>query len=71
MFTSSVAEAEVRPPSPEPRLDGTGMIVVNPPYPLEAELRSLLPALKTLLAESPHAKWTVEWLAGETAPGRD
>ncbi|MCV3240225.1 23S rRNA (adenine(2030)-N(6))-methyltransferase RlmJ [Mesorhizobium sp. ZC-5] len=62
---------EVRPPSPEPRLDGTGMIVVNPPYPLEAELRSLLPALKTLLAESPHAKWTVEWLAGETAPGRD
>ena len=62
---------EIRPPSPEPRLDGTGMIVVNPPYPLEAELRSLLPALKTLLAESPHAKWTVEWLAGETAPGRD
>ena len=28
--------------SPEPRLDGTGMIVVNPPYPLEAELRMLL-----------------------------
>lgn len=62
---------EVRPPSPEPRLDGTGMIVVNPPYPLEAELRSLLPALKTLLAESAHAKWAVEWLAGETPPARD
>ena len=62
---------EVRPPSPEPRLDGTGMIVVNPPYPLEAELRTLLPALKTLLAESPHAKWAVEWLAGETTPSRD
>jgi 23S rRNA (adenine2030-N6)-methyltransferase len=62
---------EVRSPSPEPRLDGTGMIVVNPPYPLEAELRTLLPALKTLLAESPHAKWAVEWLAGETQPTRD
>jgi 23S rRNA (adenine2030-N6)-methyltransferase len=62
---------EVRPPSPEPRLDGTGMIVVNPPYQLEAELRTLLPALKTLLAESPHAKWAVEWLAGETEPTRD
>jgi 23S rRNA (adenine2030-N6)-methyltransferase len=56
---------EVRPPSPEPRLDGTGMIVVNPPYPLETELRTLLPALKTVLAESPQAKWALEWLAGE------
>ncbi|GLS32354.1 23S rRNA (adenine2030-N6)-methyltransferase [Mesorhizobium albiziae] len=58
---------EVRPPSPEPRLDGTGMIVVNPPFRLETELRTLLPALKTLLAESPHARWGTEWIAGEAA----
>ncbi len=58
---------EVRPPSPEPRLDGTGMVVVNPPFRLEAELRTLLPALKTLLAESQHARWGTEWIAGEAA----
>ena len=27
------------PPSPEPRLDGCGMIVVNPPFTLEAEMQ--------------------------------
>jgi 23S rRNA (adenine2030-N6)-methyltransferase len=58
---------DIRPPSPEPRLDGTGMIIVNPPFKLEAELRALLPALKIILAESPQAKWSVEWLAGEAA----
>ena len=57
---------EVRPPSPEQRLDGTGMIVVNPPHLLETELRMLLPALKAVLAENPQARWALEWLAGET-----
>ncbi len=57
----------VRPPSAEPRLDGTGMVVVNPPYTLEAELRVLLPALEPVLAEAPGAGWSVEWLAGEAA----
>jgi 23S rRNA (adenine2030-N6)-methyltransferase len=49
----------------EPRLDGSGMIVVNPPYALEAELKMLLPALKEALAETPAAKWSLEWLSGE------
>jgi 23S rRNA (adenine2030-N6)-methyltransferase len=56
---------DIRPPSPEPRLDGTGMIIVNPPFRLEAELRTLLPVLRAILAASPQAKWTVEWLATE------
>jgi 23S rRNA (adenine2030-N6)-methyltransferase len=55
----------IRPPSSEPRLDATGMIVVNPPYTLEAELRALLPALMAALAESPGAEWSLEWLAAE------
>ena len=37
---------EIRPPSPEPRLDGCGMTVVNPPYVLEQEMAVLLPALR-------------------------
>lgn len=58
---------DIRQPSAEARLDGTGMIVVNPPYSLEAELGELLPALKTILAETPKARWEVEWIAGEAA----
>lgn len=58
---------DIRQPSVEARLDGTGMIVVNPPYSLEAELGELLPALKTILAETPKARWEVEWIAGEAA----
>jgi 23S rRNA (adenine2030-N6)-methyltransferase len=60
-------EFYIRPPSAEPRLDGTGMVVVNPPYQLESELNTMLPALGKLLAEGPGAHWSVEWLAGEDA----
>jgi 23S rRNA (adenine2030-N6)-methyltransferase len=55
----------IRRPSPEPRLDGCGMAIVNPPYALEAEMKALLPALHKLLAEDPRSAWTIEWLAGE------
>jgi 23S rRNA (adenine2030-N6)-methyltransferase len=55
----------IRRPSSEPRLDGCGMTIVNPPYPLEAEMKVVLPALHALLAEDPRSKWSVEWLAGE------
>jgi 23S rRNA (adenine2030-N6)-methyltransferase len=57
---------DIRAPSPQPHLDGTGMVVVNPPFTLEAEMRALLPVLHTLLSESPRAHWAVEWIAGET-----
>jgi len=60
---------EIRRPSSEPRLDGTGMIVVNPPYTLERELNVLLPALHALLAEEKGADWSLEWLAGEAVSG--
>lgn len=56
---------DIRPPSPEPRLDGTGMVVVNPPYPLESELQMLLPVLAEILGEDGGARWSIEWLAGE------
>ncbi|MGB3502164.1 MAG: 23S rRNA (adenine(2030)-N(6))-methyltransferase RlmJ [Mesorhizobium sp.] len=59
----------VRPPAQLPRLDGTGMIIVNPPYTLEQELRVMLPALRGVLALEDGAKWSVEWLAGERAAG--
>lgn len=58
---------DIRPASEESRLDGTGMIVVNPPFTLEKELAVMLPALHAVLAESRGAGWRVEWLTGEEA----
>lgn len=59
---------EVRAPSAEPRFDGSGLVVVNPPYPLEAEMRTLLPVLAEVVGE-PGAKANATWLAGEAARG--
>ena len=33
------------PQTEEPRLDGSGVVLVNPPFTLEAEMKLLLPAL--------------------------
>ena len=46
------AELMVRAPAHPARLFGTGMILVNPPFTLEAELRILLPALAPILADN-------------------
>jgi 23S rRNA (adenine2030-N6)-methyltransferase len=56
-------EFEIRPPSSDPSLDGSGMVVVNPPFTLEKELRILLPALHKILVVEQPAHWTLEWLA--------
>ena len=56
---------EIRPASNEPSLDGSGLVVVNPPFTLEGELRVLLPALHKALAVGQPSRWTLDWLAGE------
>lgn len=58
-------ELMIRSPSSDPRLDGTGMIIVNPPFTLEAELRTILPALSKILSEQPNAGFRVDWIRGE------
>ncbi|MBO6719343.1 MAG: 23S rRNA (adenine(2030)-N(6))-methyltransferase RlmJ [Rhizobiaceae bacterium] len=42
---------EIRAPSRKPRFDGSGLVVVNPPYQLESEMRTILPMLANLLGE--------------------
>src|SRR5690606_27128948 len=59
------AEVSVRPASNPPRLHGTGMILVNPPFTLEGELRILLPALAQLLGDPGLGRHKLEWLRGE------
>ena len=60
---------ELRAPSADPRLDGTGLIVVNPPFALEAELKTMLPALARVLADGTDGSWRVVEIAGEAAAG--
>lgn len=55
----------IRPPSRAARLDGTGMVVVNPPFTLETELGAILPALLPLLADDRGAGFSIESLATE------
>jgi len=46
------------------KLNGSGLIIVNPPWTLEAELAVLLPALAEILAVQKGAS-KLDWLAGE------
>jgi 23S rRNA (adenine2030-N6)-methyltransferase len=56
-------ELTIAPPGAEAGLTGSGLIVVNPPFPLAGELKAMLPALCSLLG--PRAAAAVDWLAGE------
>jgi 23S rRNA (adenine2030-N6)-methyltransferase len=57
----------IRAPSPEARLDGCGMVVVNPPYVLHEELSEILPVLARLLREDEGATWALDHLTAEAA----
>jgi 23S rRNA (adenine2030-N6)-methyltransferase len=38
-------------------LYGSGMLVINPPYTLKAQLETTLPWLSDVLAQDDHAQW--------------
>jgi 23S rRNA (adenine2030-N6)-methyltransferase len=56
-------ELSVRPPQADAGLIGSGLIIVNPPYTIEQELRSLLPFVDRLLSAS--AAYKLDWLTAE------
>jgi 23S rRNA (adenine2030-N6)-methyltransferase len=47
------------------RLNGTGLVLVNPPWTLESELALLLPALAAGLADHGQGRSRLDWIAGE------
>ncbi|MBS0534938.1 MAG: 23S rRNA (adenine(2030)-N(6))-methyltransferase RlmJ [Proteobacteria bacterium] len=60
------AELLVSPVKDQTRLNGSGLILVNPPWTLEGDLQALLPVLAQLLAREPGAgSIRVDWLAAE------
>jgi len=56
-------ELTIAPPRADGALTGSGLIIVNPPFPLERELRVILPVLTRLLA--PMGAYRLDWLSRE------
>src|SRR6516164_2925218 len=56
-------ELSIAPPRADGALAGSGLVIVNPPFPLERELRVILPVLRRLLA--PMGAYRLDWLSGE------
>ena len=57
-------ELLVHPADSADRLNGSGLAIANPPWPLEEELRELLPWLAEVLAQS-EGGWRLDWLVEE------
>ena len=64
------AELTVTPVSDQTRLNGSGLILVNPPWTLQNELATLLPALAGILGRQGKGGFKLDWLAGEGGPAR-
>ncbi|MEI7805417.1 MAG: 23S rRNA (adenine(2030)-N(6))-methyltransferase RlmJ [Hyphomicrobiales bacterium] len=61
------AELTVAPPDDVTRLIGSGLILVNPPWTLEKELKILLPMLAGIMGRDGKGGFRLDWLAGERA----
>ena len=57
---AKVLRAELDVGSDSTRLMGTGLLIVNPPWRLDDELRLLLPALADVLAQDQRPKLHIE-----------
>ncbi|PJG85070.1 23S rRNA (adenine(2030)-N(6))-methyltransferase RlmJ [Conservatibacter flavescens] len=57
-------ELAVRPDSDQKGMTASGMIVINPPWQLESQMKKILPYLTALLAPET-GSWTVNWITPE------
>lgn len=60
-----VSELRVKESSDDRSMYGSGMIIVNPPWKLEEQLREIMPWLLARLACEHHGGFRIDWLAGE------
>lgn len=58
-------ELAVRPDSDQRGMTASGMIVINPPWQLEAQMKSVLPYLTLVLVPEGTGSWSVEWITPE------
>jgi 23S rRNA (adenine2030-N6)-methyltransferase len=66
-----VAELLLRPATDPDRLNGCGLVLVNPPWRLDAALSALLPKLAQLFDAAPSAGARVDWLVSEEEEKQD
>ena len=59
------AELNVSRPRGRGRLNGCGLLMVNPPWRLAKELATLLPQLAAVLGRDGEGSFRLDWLAGE------
>jgi 23S rRNA (adenine2030-N6)-methyltransferase len=59
------AELLVRDPVADGGLAGSGLILINPPWPLADELNLLGPALCERLCQNDGARWSLGWLSAQ------
>lgn len=59
------AELTIRPSRNPEILSGSGLVILNPTFQLDAELAELLPVLARRLAQADGAGYALDWLAGE------
>lgn len=62
-----IAELLLRPPTDPERLNGCGLVLVNPPWQTDAALSAMLPKLAELFGAERGAGARVEWLVPEAA----
>lgn len=58
-------EMFIRAPQGLSKLDGCGMVFVNPPYSVQTGVEAVMPAITSYLAQGEGAFWTAEWLTAE------
>lgn len=58
-------ELNVRPADTTLGLNGSGLMLVNPPWPLWEELEQALPWMARQLAQSGPGDWRMDWLVGQ------
>ena len=58
-------ELAVRPDSDQRGMTASGMIVINPPWQLEAQMKKILPYLTEVLVPEGTGSWTVDWITPE------
>lgn len=58
----------IRAPKDIDRLNGTGLVILNPPFTLAERLEGALPHLSQMLAQGEGAAGRIEWLARERNP---
>lgn len=58
-------ELAIRPDSDQRGMTASGMVVINPPWTLETQMKEILPYLTKTLVPEGTGSWTVEWITPE------